>query len=72
MTQRRGNHLRSPMPREKFVAKLAGTLQAGDRKEAPPTEPTIGDKMPDGTVFAGISPETNKPMYATPKNAPCR
>ena len=26
----------------------------------------IGDKMPDGTVFAGISPHTNKPMYATP------
>jgi hypothetical protein len=28
-----------------------------------------GDKMPDGTVFAGISPDTNKPMYATPADA---
>jgi len=27
-------------------------------------------KMPDGTVFAGISPDTNKPMYATPLDAP--
>jgi hypothetical protein len=34
------------------------------------TEPKIGDKMPDGTVYAGISPDTNKPMYATPADAP--
>ena len=32
-------------------------------------EPKIGDKMPDGTVFAGISPDTNKPMYARPADA---
>ena len=25
--------------------------------------------MPDGTVFAGISPDTYKPMYATPADA---
>ena len=29
------------------------------------TEPKIGDKMPDATIYAGISPDTNKPMYAT-------
>ncbi len=34
-----------------------------------PAEPKIGDKMLDGTIFAGISPETNKPMYATPADA---
>ena len=34
-----------------------------------PPEPKIGDKMPDGTVLAGISPDTNKPMYATPADA---
>ena len=33
-------------------------------------EPKVGDKMPDGTIYAGISPETNKPMYATPADAP--
>ena len=27
-----------------------------------------GDIMPDGTVFAGISPTTGKPMYALPKD----
>jgi hypothetical protein len=31
--------------------------------------PAPGDKMPDGTVFAGISPDTNKRMYATPADA---
>ena len=31
--------------------------------------PAPGDRMPDGTVFAGISPDTNKPIYATPFDA---
>ena len=26
--------------------------------------------MPDGSVYAGISPDTNEPMYATPADAP--
>jgi Protein of unknown function (DUF1566) len=29
----------------------------------------IGDKMPDGTIFAGVSPDTGKAMYATPADA---
>jgi hypothetical protein len=33
-------------------------------------EPQIGDRMADGTVFAGISPDTNKPMYVAPEDAP--
>jgi len=32
--------------------------------------PKIGDEMADGTIYAGISPDTNTPMYATPKDAP--
>jgi len=32
--------------------------------------PAPGDKMPDGTVYAGISPVTNKPMYAPSSDAP--
>src|SRR5262249_41064456 len=31
-----------------------------------------GDKMPDGTIYAGISPDTDKPMYTPPVNAPRR
>jgi hypothetical protein len=33
------------------------------------TGPKVGDKMPDGTIYAGISPDTDKPMYATPADA---
>jgi hypothetical protein len=29
-----------------------------------------GHKMPDGTVYAGISPDTGKPMYTMPTDAP--
>jgi hypothetical protein len=32
--------------------------------------PRVGDKMPDGTVFAGTSPDTGVAMYATPADAP--
>jgi hypothetical protein len=28
-------------------------------------EPKIGDKLPDGTTYAGISPDTGKRMYAS-------
>jgi hypothetical protein len=31
--------------------------------------PAPGDKMPDGTLFAGISPDSSKPMYTTPADA---
>jgi hypothetical protein len=30
--------------------------------------PQPGDRMPDGTVYAGTSPETGKAMYTTPKD----
>jgi hypothetical protein len=30
----------------------------------------IGATMPDGTIYAGVSPDTGKPIYATPKDAP--
>jgi hypothetical protein len=29
----------------------------------------IGDKMPDGSIYAGVSPGTDKPMYVTAKDA---
>jgi hypothetical protein len=32
--------------------------------------PQIGDTMEDGTMFAGISPDTNKPMFAAAADAP--
>lgn len=32
-------------------------------------EPKIGDAVPDGTIYAGLSPETGKAMYTTPRDA---
>ena len=28
-----------------------------------------GDSLPDGTIYAGISPDTHKPLYAMPTDA---
>ena len=34
--------------------------------------PQVGDTMEDGTIYAGISPDTGKSMYTTPTDAPLR
>jgi len=31
--------------------------------------PEIGDKMEDGTIYAGVSPDTGEAMYVTPADA---
>jgi uncharacterized protein DUF1566 len=36
----------------------------------PATEPRPGEKIPDGTVYAGISPDTKKLIYTMPADAP--
>jgi hypothetical protein len=61
--------LNKPLSRETINALASETLRSGGWIEPPPPEPKVGDKMPDGTVLAGISPDTNKPMYATPADA---
>jgi Protein of unknown function (DUF1566) len=43
---------------------------ANDSAAKAKTAPEIGDEMEDGTIYAGISPDTGKPMYATPADAP--
>jgi hypothetical protein len=40
-----------------------------DGRATAAAEPKIGDKMPDGTVYAGISPDTGKAMHARPADA---
>lgn len=41
-----------------------------DPASAPVAEPQVGDAMPDGTVYAGISPDSGRPMYAAAADAP--
>jgi hypothetical protein len=64
----------------KFLRKLFNRPRAGDApvcsvanddsKVAASAEPKIGDRMPDDTIYAGISPDENKPMYVMSEAAP--
>jgi hypothetical protein len=40
-----------------------------DGKAAANAEPKMDDKMPDGTVYVGISPDTGRAIYTTPADA---
>src|SRR5947209_3721578 len=59
------------------IAKSAGGIEvrtaANDSANATavnPAELKPGERMPDGTIYAGISPDSQKPMYTTPEDAP--
>jgi hypothetical protein len=39
-------------------------------EDFPAKSVSVGEKMKDGTIYAGISPDTGKPMYVTPADAP--
>lgn len=39
-------------------------------EQARTANPQPGDRMPDGTIYAGDSPDTHKPMYTTIADAP--
>src|SRR5947209_20375880 len=43
---------------------------SGKARAVTPAELKPGDRMPDGTVYAGISPDKHQPMYTTPADAP--
>jgi Protein of unknown function (DUF1566) len=48
----------------------AATLEAGGFEHSRDGLPPIGTKMPDGTIYSGISPDAGKPFYAMPEDAP--
>src|SRR4051794_5579729 len=51
----------------------AAARQAAERPSEmtdTPAELKPGDRMRDGTVYAGLSPDTGKTMYTTPADAP--
>jgi hypothetical protein len=51
-------------------AGVRGHPLANDATPQPEAAPQIGDKMKDGTVYAGYSPDTGKAMYAAPTDEP--
>lgn len=46
------------------------TRQKTQMEKAAPPQQKTGARMKDGTIFAGISPDTGLPMYTTPDDAP--
>ncbi len=46
------------------MSNVNSTLDNGVDK----AEPQIGDTMVDGTIYAGMSPDTNMPMYVTKRD----
>lgn len=42
------------------------------KKDKERAEAYVGKQMPDGTIFAGLSPTTGRPLYATASDAPLR
>ncbi len=65
----------SPLPKTVKIAKLlaqhregiAATQAAAEAAKAPPAP---GSRMKDGTIYAGLSPDTNEAMYAQPADEP--
>jgi hypothetical protein len=57
--------LHKGLSHEEVAAIAQQTLTSGGYKGL-----EIGHKMPDGSIYAGESPDTGKPMYATPADAP--
>ncbi len=43
---------------------------SNDKSAAAGVHQKPGNRMPDRTVFAGVSPDTGKPMYMTSQDAP--
>jgi hypothetical protein len=54
---------------EELGRRLRGRVNRGRVNEA---RLTPGERMPDGTVYAGVSPDTGEAMYTTPEDAPLR
>ena len=68
---------RGTISKEAITQMATDTLRAGGWVEPHPAESQGGDAdlgigavMKDGTIFAGVSPDTGKPMYAMPADVP--
>jgi hypothetical protein len=53
-----------------FALAAAMALSPYGINAASGTGPAVGDEMADGTIYTGISPDTHKPLYTTPADAP--
>src|ERR1035438_1397603 len=59
----------SSIAKELSSSHRACPVANNDGKAAANAEPKMDDKMPDGTVYVGISPDTGRAIYTTPADA---
>ncbi len=59
------NTNQAPVPGDK----MPDDARRVTHRAAHASEPSVGAVMSDGTIYAGISPDTGKAMYATPADA---
>ena len=52
------------------TSRAAVSPQGHEAASAAKAQEKPGDRMEDGTIYAGVSPETNTAMYTTPADAP--
>ena len=55
--------------RVEAAEKAAAEKATAEEKAKAVENAEVGDTMPDGTIYAGISPDTNERMYAAPTDA---
>ena len=51
---------------------VAGMARTDPPSHPVSTAPVTGQRMPDGTVYAGISPSSGRPMFAAPNDVKLR
>src|SRR5262245_7295 len=56
--------------RKMFSARRKTRGVSKTRAAAAPPDPQVGSLMSDGTIYAGLSPDTKSPMFVTPADAP--
>lgn len=59
----------APKKRLKKAAKRAKALKP-DASPATSSKPAPGDRMPDGTIYVGVSPDTERALFAKPDDEP--
>jgi hypothetical protein len=70
LSPERAGAVRTSSLRANAKARATARHPSHDEKSLARAAFQIGDEMEDGTIYAGISPDTGKPMYATPSDAP--
>jgi len=61
-----------PRPRRRRVTRdtIHFSVPSKQQRGSNAKQVAVGDRMPDGSVFAGVSPDTGRPFFVAEKDAP--